>query len=195
LYFVVTGEAGKNVWGTDVYPIFSEIATAVVHAGVLKEGETGVVKATIVEGIDTPPSTRNGITSQPCGKNESGAYKVEKTNLPVPDLPTPTPTITPAPTPFATPSLTAPGNEPGKTHSFKLRGSSRGNLYGTNVYTIDTNLAAAAVHAGVLKDGEEGMVKVTMLPPAGDHKASTQNGVTSSAWNAVGPCYKIEKAK
>lgn len=195
LHFVATGAAGKNLWGTDIYPTFSEIAPVTVHAGVLKEGETAVVKVTIVKGVDSPASTRNGITSQHWTGYDTDCYKVERTNLPVPDLPTPTPTITPPPTPFPSPDINASAKEPGKTFSFKLRGSLRGNLYGTDVYTIDSDLAAAAVHAGVLKDGEEGMVKVTIMPPAGSHKATTQNGVTSSAWNAVGSCFKIEKAK
>ena len=41
------GNAGA-VWGTDMYTDDSATSTAAVHAGVLKPGETGLVKITIV---------------------------------------------------------------------------------------------------------------------------------------------------
>ena len=37
-------------------------------------------------------------------------------------------------------------------------------MWGTDVYTADASLAAAAVHAGVLKVGQTGIVKVTTIP-------------------------------
>jgi len=69
LAFTVTGmAAGGSVWGTDVYTTDSRLAMAAVHAGVLKVGETGVVRLKIVP---SPPSytgsSRHGVTTSPYG--------------------------------------------------------------------------------------------------------------------------------
>jgi hypothetical protein len=77
-YFRVTGAVNGTVWGTDVYTSDSPIAMAAVHAGVVKVGETGVVKVLIV----VPPptfqgTTRNGVTTSPYGAYPS-AYMVDK---------------------------------------------------------------------------------------------------------------------
>ena len=77
-FFRVTGTLAGNVWGTDVYTTDSQLATAAVHAGVLRAGQTGVVKVTIVA---SPPvfvgSTRHGVTSLPYGPFAAG-YKVSR---------------------------------------------------------------------------------------------------------------------
>jgi hypothetical protein len=80
-YYQVTGTGtnqGFAIYGTDVYIIGSHLGTAAVHCGLLKEGEKGVVKVTIVPGQDSyPATTRNGVTSQPAGRAEYG-FKVER---------------------------------------------------------------------------------------------------------------------
>jgi len=71
----------------------------------------------------------------------------------------------------------------GKTFAFRVTGTNNGAVWGTGVYTPDSSLATAAVHAGVLKVNQTGVVKVTMVigPPA--YAGSQQNGVTSQPWN------------
>src|SRR6185369_1403563 len=51
----------------------------------------------------------------------------------------------------------------GKTLLFEVTGAANGSVWGSGVYTDDSTLATAAVHAGVLKVGEKGAVKVTIL--------------------------------
>jgi hypothetical protein len=64
--FRVTAKVGELVWGSDVYTTDSSLETAAVHAGVLKPGQIGIVKVTIVA---PPPffngTTRNGVTTSP----------------------------------------------------------------------------------------------------------------------------------
>jgi hypothetical protein len=81
----------------------------------------------------------------------------------------------------------------GKTFHFRVTGAANGSLWGTEVYTTDSNLAAAAVHSGILKLGQTGIVKVTILasPPA--FLGSTQNGLTSSGYGAYRAAYKVSK--
>src|SRR5262245_16994906 len=51
----------------------------------------------------------------------------------------------------------------GSSMLFEVTGSTDGIVWGTDVYTSDSALAAVAVHAGVLGDGERGVVRVTFV--------------------------------
>ncbi|WPB80381.1 LCCL domain-containing protein [Archangium violaceum] len=66
--------------------------------------------------------------------------------------------------------------------------TSFGGIYGTGVYTSDSNLCTAAVHSGVITASTGGDVTYTILPGRSAYCKSTQNGVTSysysSAWSA-----------
>ncbi len=48
-----------------------------------------------------------------------------------------------------------------------------------NVYTDDSNLGTAAVHAGALKVGETAMLRFTILPGQDSYIGSTRNDVTT----------------
>ena len=80
----------------------------------------------------------------------------------------------------------------GRTFFFRVTGSSGGSIWGTDVYTADSTLAVAPVHAGVLKLGQTGIVKVTILPPKTSYQASTRNGIQSGQWNEFPGSYKVE---
>jgi hypothetical protein len=77
-HFTLTGVNNGTVWGSDVYTSDSTPGMAAVHAGVLKVGQTRIVKVTIVA---PPPAfegtTRNGITTHPYGA-WPGAFKFSK---------------------------------------------------------------------------------------------------------------------
>ncbi len=77
-FFQVTGEASGPLWGTDVYTSDSSLGTACVHAGLLRPGQSGVVKVTIVPPVAVyPGSTRHGVSSRDWTTGWSGAYRVE----------------------------------------------------------------------------------------------------------------------
>lgn len=82
---------------------------------------------------------------------------------------------------------------PGTTYYFRLTGSTEGMVWGTDVYTGDSVLAAAAVHAGVVKDGESGIVKVTVMAPLTQYQGSIRHGVTTHDFGRFGTAYKIDK--
>jgi hypothetical protein len=90
--------------------------------------------------------------------------------------------------------LSAYAQKRGETFYFQVTGSTIGAVWGTELYTLDSALAAAAVHAGILKDGETGVVKVTLLAGKQSYKGSRKNGVTSSDWGSYQGSYKVEKA-
>jgi hypothetical protein len=70
----------------------------------------------------------------------------------------------------------------GARREFRLRGRRDGLVFGTNPYTLDSCLATAAVHAGALRDGQPGVVRVEIVPSPAGFEGSTRNGVTSESW-------------
>jgi hypothetical protein len=82
-------------------------------------------------------------------------------------------------------------NQIGKRFTFRVTGAANGGLWGTDTYTTDSTLALAAVHAGVLKVGQTGVVKVLIVPPPAAFAGSTRNGVTSNNYQAYPGAYQI----
>lgn len=83
--------------------------------------------------------------------------------------------------------------KPGDSMIFKVTGQSAGgSIWGVNPYTLDSNLAMAAVHAGVLKNGEEGLVKVSIAPGQPQYQGSVRHGVTTGAWGSYNLSYKVQ---
>lgn len=70
----------------------------------------------------------------------------------------------------------------GQSFYFEITGRNMSRLWGVDVYTSDSDLGSAAVHAGVLTLGQMGIVKVTIVQPLATFAGVTRNGVTSNAW-------------
>jgi LCCL domain len=79
----------------------------------------------------------------------------------------------------------------GKEYTFRVTGAARGSVWGTEVYTADSTLAAAAVHMGVLKVGETGLVTVTIMGPMQKYVGSSRNGVTTADFDRYPASYRI----
>jgi hypothetical protein len=95
--------------------------------------------------------------------------------------------------------LPDPGNlarlhgQVGKTFSFRVTGVVNGQIWGTKIYTSDSMLATAAVHAGVLQPGQTGVVRVTIVAPPAAFQGSTANGVTSGAYGPFQGAYRLAR--
>lgn len=191
LAYNLTGGTSGYVWGTGPYTDDSNLAAAAVHAGVIDPGQTGQVVFKIVEGqSDYAGSSRNGVESRPYSRWERSVAVVSgpKQNLKYQV------TIEPNGKPD-------PGNlmeyreRVGQTFVFLVTGSNNGSVYGTDVYTDDSSLATAVVHAGVLKVGETGLVKVTIVSGAQKHPSSSRNGITSHNWESWYTSYRVERVQ
>jgi len=79
----------------------------------------------------------------------------------------------------------------GATYYFRVTGEAAGPLWGTDVYTGDSAIAVAAVHAGLLKPGHSAIVKITVEHPRPRYAGSVQNGVTSHEFGAYGTAYRV----
>jgi len=56
-------------------------------------------------------------------------------------------------------------------------------VWGTDVYSHDSFVCWAAVHAGAMKVGEAASVVIEILPGQARYQGSERNGVTSMDWN------------
>jgi hypothetical protein len=103
----------------------------------------------------------------------------------------------PEPAPEAVAILPDPGNlvtlqgQIGKTFAFTVTGAVNGSVWGTDIYTSDSTLAAAAVHAGVLQPGQTGVVRVTVIAPLPAFQGSARNGVTSMPYGPFPGAYRV----
>ena len=88
-----------------------------------------------------------------------------------------------------------PGLQPGSVLVLTIgAGASSGQVWGTDIYTTDSNLGAAAVHAGVLADRTTGTVIVEVLPGMQSYEGSSRNGVTSAKWGSFGKSFRFLKS-
>jgi LCCL domain len=84
-------------------------------------------------------------------------------------------------------------NQVGKRFHFRVTGAQSGNVWGTDVYTGDSLLAAAAVHAGVLRPGQTGVVQVEIVAPPPQFQGSSRNGITSFPYGLYPGAYKVSR--
>jgi hypothetical protein len=117
-------------------------------------------------------------------------------------------------------ALPDPGNlnllmgQIGKVHTFRVTGVAGGGgggmmiggpggfaiaaggfVWGTDTYTLDSTLALAAVHAGVLKAGQTGVVRVKILGPQAGFTGSTRNGVTSMGFGPYNGSFQFVRGR
>jgi hypothetical protein len=79
----------------------------------------------------------------------------------------------------------------GQVFHFRVTGAAKGSCWGTDTYTADSTLAVAAVHCGVVRVGQTGVVKVQVIAPPAGFQGSARNGVTTSDYGSYGGAYKI----
>jgi len=85
--------------------------------------------------------------------------------------------------------------KPGTSQLFDVTGSTDGAVWGTDVYTSDSSLATAAVHAGVLRPGERSVVRVTFVDTLNvAFVGSDRNGVESASWGPYPVGYRVQRA-
>jgi hypothetical protein len=187
LYFNITGSNDGAVYGSAPYSINSYLPAAAVHAGALAQGQKALIAVTVLAGQPSYQGmARNGVTSQAYGAT-SLSYSVAAVtnNPPVTEL-------------FLDPGSVAtfPGAEVNKIYAFWVNANTdSGMIWGTDVYTSDSDLGSAAVHSGTLANGESGVVLVKVLPGRDRYDGSTRNGVSSSGYTSWGLSYSFEKTR
>lgn len=80
----------------------------------------------------------------------------------------------------------------GQSYYFRVHGQDTGTVWGTDVYTGDSALASAALHAGAVEQGESKVVKITVAEPQRTYVGSTRHGVTTHNFGPYGTAYRVE---
>jgi hypothetical protein len=88
-------------------------------------------------------------------------------------------------------TMFAYSNAIGQVLQFSVVGSRTGSVWGDGVYTSDSVLAAAAVHAGLLAPGESGVVSVEMVDGLDAYEGVERNGVTSLSYGRWNVAYRL----
>ncbi len=91
-------------------------------------------------------------------------------------------------------NLKAFESQQGKVFAFKVTGTAAGgSVWGTDVYTTDSKLSMAAVHAGIVKVGETGIVHLKIIASPASFAGSSRHGITTSNYGAYTAAYQILK--
>ena len=72
-----------------------------------------------------------------------------------------------------------------------ITGSSGGSVWGSSIYTDDSTIARAAVHAGVVGVGQSATVYVEIVPGQSSYASTTKNGVTTSSYGSWSGSYNF----
>lgn len=91
----------------------------------------------------------------------------------------------------APPTMHGLCDDVGASYYFRVTGQTDGHLWGTDIYTGDSMIAAAAVHAGLVEASKTAVVKVTVVAPPAQFTGSVRNGVTSHDFGRYGSAYKL----
>jgi hypothetical protein len=91
----------------------------------------------------------------------------------------------------APPNMLELGHDVGAKYYFRVRGDTEGQVWGTDVYTGDSLLSVAAVHAGLVKPGDTAVVKVAVVAPPAKYQGSIRNNVKTHDFGRNGSAYSL----
>lgn len=73
--------------------------------------------------------------------------------------------------------------QPGDSAVLLVTGTTRGRIYGTGPYSNSSPIGTAAIHAGLIADNEQALIRVTYAAPLVDYPAGEANGITATAYS------------
>lgn len=178
-----SAEAAREgtVWGTDRYTDDSALCAAAVHAGAIGR-DGGVVTVLREAGRDIYAGTaRHGITSHDYGRYAR--------SLRFAGAPAPAPGPEPCPQRLSiNPDLPLP-----YTCRCTAEAVREGTVWGTDVYTRDSSLCAAAAHAGVV--GREGGTIFALDAPGRDlYVGTSRHGIASHDYGRYAHSLRFDSA-
>jgi hypothetical protein len=202
-YRCPAGGSPGTVYGTDVYTDDSALCVAAVHAGAITLREGGTITIEILPGKEAyPGSDRNGVATRSwssyvgsfrvVGGSATGSQVVQREIFV--QLPPPTPGL---PVIEASWSSNASAHRGRNGERFNYRcpvGGSPGTAYGTDVYTDDSALCVAAVHAGAITYRDGGTITIEILPGQESYPGSDRNGVVTNTWSSYVGSFRVVAA-
>lgn len=175
----------RAVWGTDYYTDDSSICTAAIHAGVITNSG-GAVTIQFYRGLGAYfDSERNGVTTNSYGTwgRSFTFYGLQFTD-PVTDG-----------IGWGT-NAVAHRNDTGATFTYTCPDDGTvGAVWGTDVYTDDSSICTAAVHAGLISFENGGSVTIQMLEGKPEYEGTERNGVTTYSYGNWHGSYQFVSGK
>ena len=181
------GGTAHSVWGSDIYTADSSICSAAVHSGLITYQQGGAVTIELRPGRSIYGcSERNGVTTSYYGPYQhSFVFKTPDTEALVREADEQTPVLW-----NTSPAMVSP--ETGKTYKFKCPpGGKESNVWGTDIYTADSSICNAAVHAGKLTTEGGGSVTIELRPGESSYKGTTRNGIKTSDYGVYGRSFVV----
>lgn len=175
-----------TVWGTDTYTDDSAVCAAARHAGVIGS-RGGSVTFTMQSGLaGFSGSVRNGVSSSNYGAWDGSFTFIEPSAVGVAAI---NPQMAQCPL-----TGTALRGQRGTTRCYCPPSATamQGTVWGVDVYTDDSSICRAAVHAGAIPRSG-GPVLVTPLPGRGSYAGSTRNGVSTTSYGSWPGSFTIGK--
>ncbi|HYR76295.1 MAG TPA: LCCL domain-containing protein [Pyrinomonadaceae bacterium] len=182
------GGTAHPVWGSDIYTADSSVCTAAVHSGLITYQQGGAVTIELRPGKNIYGcSERNGVTTSSYGSyGQSFVFKTPNTEAVVREAEDQTPVM------WNT-SAGMVSFEPGKTLKFKCpSGGKESAVWGTDIYTADSSICNAAVHAGKLTMASGGSVMIELRPGESSYKGSARNGIKTNDYGAYGQSFVVK---
>jgi hypothetical protein len=167
-----------TVWGSDIYTADSSICTAAVHAGLITFEAGGIFVVDMKPGMGSYMGTfRNGVATQQYGQ-WSLSFSLSRYVPPPP----PEPAAPPPPPPVISWRRNAVGLSPnGRRFTFVCKApAEKATVHGVDLYSWESSICTAAVHAGVITLARGGKVTIEMRPGLEQYSGSDRNGVTST---------------
>lgn len=180
--------SAHSVWGSDVYTADSSICTAGVHSGLITYQQGGAVTIELRPGRTIYGcSERNGVATSPYGSyQQSFVFKTPNTETIVREADDQTPVL------WNT-SASMVSFEAGKTFKIKCpAGGEESAVWGTDIYTLDSSICNAAVHAGKLRRESGGSVTIELRPGESAYKGSTRNGIKTNDYGQYGSSFVVK---
>jgi hypothetical protein len=167
-----TGPTTGTVWGNAIYTTDSAICSAAIHAGAIPATGGKVVVHPAPGCSRYKGASAHGITTESWTQHDGSFYFVGFGNGTCP------PTLTnPCPRTYGE----IPGDKTSADFTCNCEGDESGNVFGTDIYTLDSSICRAAVHAGAITSAG-GSVTVRSAAGCPKYSGKAQNGVTSSDW-------------
>jgi hypothetical protein len=176
------GAAHSTIWGTGTYTSDSSICVAAVHTGAFSLADGGAVVVESVPGLDQyVGSIRNGISSL--------QYPAWQLSFRFPDITQAAPDTLPdgrvvhdLQGDWLTEANTVAATTVGVIRMACSPGGAGGSVWGTDVYTDDSSICEAAVHAGVIRRADGGVVHFERLGAQPSFQGSQRNGVSTLSY-------------
>ena len=184
------GGTAHSVWGSDIYTADSSICTAGVHSGLITYQEGGSVTIELRPGRTIYGcSERNGVTTSSYGSYQhSFVFKTPNTEAAVREAEDQTPVL------WNT-SASMVSFEIGETYKFKCPSSGKESaVWGTDIYTLDSSICNAAVHAGKLTMASGGSVTIELRPGESSYKGTTRNGIKTNDYPKYGSSFVVNES-